>query len=202
MANTFAALRDNYRELFSSAKVAPGHQPDVDHTIRRLMAHKARYKATGKPLDVPWWFLGIVHQLEGSGNFHTHLHNGDPLTARTVNVPAGRPPDGHPPFTWEFSAHDALRHEGFAHQDDWSISHALFRFEQFNGFGYRNLPHPIPSPYLWSFSQHYTRGKFDRDKHFNPDLVSAQCGAAVLLRVLVDEHHVTPPSATVAGANA
>jgi lysozyme family protein len=202
MPNTFAALRDEYRSRFSSAKVRPAHQVEVNQTIARILAHRDRYKAAGTPLDVPWWFVAIVHQLEGSGNFHTHLHNGDPLTARTVQVPAGRPLTGHPPFAWEVSARDALQLEGFAHQQDWSISHALFRFEKFNGFGYRTIAHPIPSPYLWSFSQHYTRGKFDRDGHFNPATISAQCGTAVLLRVLVDEQHVTPPTATAAGASA
>ena len=140
---------------------------------------------------MPWWFVAVLHDLEASRDFGAHLHNGDPLTHRTVNVPRNRPP-GNPPFTFEESARDALTFEGFAHVADWSISHALFRFERFNGFGYRNPSIDIPSPYLWSFSQHYTRGKFSSDGHFEPTLVSQQCGAGVLLRALVDGGHVVP----------
>jgi len=39
-------------------------------------------------------------------SFKLHLHNGDPLTARTVNVPKGRPKTGQPPFAWGISAKD------------------------------------------------------------------------------------------------
>jgi lysozyme family protein len=49
---------------------------------------------------------------------------------------------------------------------------------------------------VWSFSQHYQRGKFDVDTHFNPNLVSQQCGAAVLIRVMVNDGHITPPATT------
>ena len=77
-------------------------------------------------------------------------------------MPAGRPP-GNPPFTSRLSARDALTFDGLADDGGWSISRALFRFERFNGFGYRNSMIDIPSPYLWSFSQHYRKGKFASD---------------------------------------
>jgi lysozyme family protein len=186
-------LRDEYRRLFHTAEIKPQRKALVEQIVDSLVAHKRRYKSAGDPVGVPWWVVAVIHDLEGSRNFHTHLHNGDPLTHQTVHVPAGRPP-GRPPFKWERSAKDALSFDGLAHVDDWSISHALFRLEKFNGFGYRRPNVNIPSPYLWSFSQHYTRGKFDRDKHFDPNLVSQQCGAGVLLRFMVDRGHVTPPS--------
>jgi lysozyme family protein len=191
-------VRDEYRRLFATCEVAPRHAVEIDSVVKRIVAHKDRYTAAGHPLGVPWWFVGITHMLEGSGNFKTHLHNGDPLTARTKQVPAGRPlPPAKPPFTWVQSARDALELEGFGGAADWSISHALHRFEKFNGFGYRSRH--INSPYLWSMSQHYTRGKFVGDGVFDPNAVSLQCGAGVLLRVLVDSGQVKPLSA-VAGA--
>ena len=63
---------------------------------------------------------------------------------------------------------------------DWSLPGTLFQFERYNGFGYR--PRGINSPYLWSFSNHYTKGKFTADSIFDPNAISKQCGAAVLLR--------------------
>ncbi len=188
------ALRNEYRDLFHTAKVNAGHEASVREIVGALVAHKSRYRKVGDHDGVPWWVVALIHELEGSRDFHTHLHNGDSLSARTVNVPKGRPP-GKPPFTWEQSAEDALEFDGLAHATDWSISHALFRLEKFNGFGYRNAGIHIHSPYLWSFSQHYTRGKFKSDGHFDPTLVSRQCGAGVLLRVMVDEGHVKPQDA-------
>ena len=192
-------LRDEYRQLFHNAKVRPQRKAQASQIVDSLVAHKHRYEGAGHPIGVPWWFVAVIHDLEGSRNFHTHLHNGDPLAHKTVHVPKHRPP-GNPPFTFEESATDALTIEGFAHASDWSISRALFRLERFNGFGYRKPSIDIHSPYLWSFSQHYSQGKFDRDGHFDPHLVSQQCGAGVLLRVMVDEGHVTPQPATVAVA--
>jgi lysozyme family protein len=195
----FVTLRDEYRHLFHSAQVAPARKPLVQQIVNTMVANRRRYRRIGDPLDIPWWFVAIVHDLEASMNFHRHLHNGDPLTARTVHVPAGRPL-GNPPFTFEESARDALRLDGLAHVPDWSISHALFRFERFNGFGYRQ--HQLHSPYLWSFCQHYSIGKFSADGRFDPSLVSQQCGAGVLLRVMIDEGIVTPVSATAAATPA
>jgi lysozyme family protein len=48
--------------------------------------------------------------------------------------------------------------------------------------GYRRRG--VPSPYLWSFSNLYTKGKFVADGHFDANAVSAQCGAAVMLKAL------------------
>jgi lysozyme family protein len=194
-----SALRAEYRKLFQTAKVKPQRKALVDQTVHSLVAHKDRYEHVADPIDVPWWFVAVIHQMEGSRNFHTHLHNGDPLTHKTVHVPRNRPP-GNPPFTFEESARDALTLEGFAHVVDWSISRALFRLERFNGFGYRKPSINIPTPYLWSFSQHYTKGKFSSDGHFDPNLASQQIGAGVLLRVMVHQGHVTPASSTAAVA--
>jgi lysozyme family protein len=132
---------------------------------------------------VPWFFIAVTHALESSFNFRAHLHNGDfPLSSRTRQVPAGRPLKWLPPSDWESSAVDALRLMGFAGQGDWSLERTLYRLEAYNGFGYRRIG--VPTPYLWSFSQHYDRGKFVADGKFSRTARSQQCGAAVMLKLL------------------
>ena len=69
---------------------------------------------------------------------------------------------------------------------DWSLPATLFRLEAYNGFGYRTGHPEVLSPYLWSFSSHYTRGKFVADGSFSVTAVSKQCGAAVLLRRMAE----------------
>jgi len=178
------ALRHEYQTLFDTCLIAPSHTVEIESTTNKFAANRARYEAVGDPLDIPWFFVGVTHCLEGSLDFKTHLHNGDPLKARTVQVPKGRPKKGNPPFTWEESATDALTLEKFAGLDDWSLTSILYRFEKFNGFGYRTRG--VNTPYLWSFSNHYTQGKFAADGVFSPVLVSKQCGAAVLIRRLAE----------------
>jgi lysozyme family protein len=158
----------------------------VEHLMTQVGQSQKRYRAVGDPLGIPWYLIGVIHSMEASLKFNTHLHNGDPLTARTVHVPAGRPTAGQPPFTWEASATDALEVEQLDHWQDWSIPGMLYRLEGYNGFGYR-LRHPeVLSPYLWSFSNHYISGKYVADGTFSPSAVSEQCGAAVLLRRMAE----------------
>jgi lysozyme family protein len=185
MATMTNAQRKRYELLYESCLVRPRRRPALDQLVQRITANKARYAKVGKALGVPWYVVGIIHSLEASGDFSRHLHNGDPLSARTTHVPAGRPPMGKPPFTWEASAIDALRLRGMDRWRDWSVSGTLYELEGYNGFGYRDHHPTVPSPYLWSFSNHYTRGKYVADGRFSAAAVSQQCGAALLLKRLV-----------------
>ena len=185
-------LKTEYDRLFNGCVIKPTMYPIVDKSISIITAGRQRYESVSNSVGVPWYFVGIVHHLEGSSKFTTHLHNGDPLTARTVNVPARRPTTGNPPFTWEFSATDALVGQGLDKWTDWSTSGLLYQLERYNGFGYRK--YKINSPYLWSFSNQYVKGKFTADSKFDPDAVSKQTGAAVLLRRLSEQQvAVTQP---------
>ncbi|MBK8039234.1 MAG: hypothetical protein IPK22_19185 [Verrucomicrobiaceae bacterium] len=156
-----AKLRKEYEGLYKSMKVNPGREAAVKKIANDITKNQARYEAVAASTKVPWQVIAVIHNMEASLNFNKHLHNGDPLSARTVQVPKGRPLTGQPPFTWEFSAADALAFDKLTTWTDWSIAGTLFKLEGFNGFGSRNRG--INTPYLWSFSQHYTKGKFVRD---------------------------------------
>jgi lysozyme family protein len=181
---TLSELRPEYELLFSTCRVNAVKQTEINAIVSKIIANQARYLVIGKPLGIPWHFVGIVHQMECNLRFNRHLHNGDPLTARTVQVPKGRPKAGNPPFTFEVSANDALVHIGYDKVTEWSTANILYLFEKYNGFGYRRSSIRIPSPYLWSYSNHYTKGKFASDGKYDPNLVSKQAGAAVVLRRL------------------
>jgi len=184
--NLTPAVKRDYESLFKSCKVSPSRAASVDALVTKIANGKNRLEATGDKFGVPWHVLGIIQMMEGGGSFSKHLHNGDSLTARTVQVPKGRPKRGNPPFTWEESAADAIALEGLDKQKDWSVGSILYLFERYNGFGYRNKSINIPSPYLWSFSNQYTKGKFSSDGHYDPNLVSLQCGTAVLLHRMME----------------
>ncbi len=181
----FASLKTEYEVFFASAD---WKNDDARREAKRFaeMSLKARnrYEATGGPLGIPWWFVAGAHLLESTFNFRTHLHNGDSLNARTFRVPAGHPAVGSPPFSWEESARDALVLKQFDSKTDWSLARALYRWETYNGFGYRSRR--IPTPYLWSFTTMYRKGKFVGDGVFHSNAVSKQCGAAAFLKALIE----------------
>lgn len=188
-------LRDEYASLFARCQILPSRRAAVDRAARAVLANRDRYRAAGDPLGIPWAVIAVIHNLESGQSFKRHLHNGDPLTARTVQVPAGRPRDGQPPFSWEESARDALRYDRFDQVSDWSIASALFRIEGYNGWGYRQHHPQVLSPYLWSFTNHYTCGKYVADGKWSASAVSEQCGAAALLRRLAELHELALPDA-------
>lgn len=182
------ALRDDYRRLFELAILRPEHAKAVEKWCDKVLQHQSTYAEAGDPLGIPWFFIAAVHMRESSLNFSRHLHNGDPLTARTVHVPAGRPKHGEPPFTFAQSAGDALAYAKLDQWTDWSLPGLLYQLEAFNGWGYHRRD--LASPYLWSFTQHYSAGKFIRDGVFDPKAVDEQCGAATLLRRLAERQDV------------
>ncbi|MFP3867731.1 MAG: hypothetical protein ACLFUU_06180 [Desulfobacteraceae bacterium] len=179
-------LIEEYRRLFDTCIIREEKLSQVEAVLDKIQQNQNRYRAVGEPLGIPWYFIAVIHSMESSLNFNRHLHNGDPLSNRTMHVPAGRPQHGNPPFTWEESAADALCLKGLHNWQDWSLPALLYRLEEYNGWGYR-LYHPhVLSPYLWSYANHYTSGKYVADGRWSETAVSEQIGAAVCLRRLAE----------------
>jgi uncharacterized protein (TIGR02594 family) len=181
----FATLRPEYQQYFAACSISNAPQQDLTTACTRIEAGKPRYVAMSERTGVPWYVIGLLHHMESGCNFDTHLHNGDPLTARTVNEPRGRPvappADGNR-YTWQESAADAL--VDVHAEGEWSIERLLFHAERYNGWGYRTRS--VPSAYLWSGSNLFVKGKFVRDGVFDPEAPSDQLGVASVLRRLVD----------------
>lgn len=191
-------LRAEYIALWRAMQVNSNRIERGNALAQLLARSKARYQVVASSVSMPWYVVAVIHALEGggsSGQFDKHLLNGDPLTARTVHHPPGRPVAGTPPFTWEQGAADAMsrfRPDLLARVPGWSgwdLAGTLYQLERYNGWGYRDLPTPMHTPYLWSGTNLYGSGKFTEvgrppRKVFNPSLVSAQIGAAVILKAL------------------
>ena len=183
-------LRNEYNNLFNNCIISSGKSAIVENIINKILVNKPRYESVSVKLGIPWYFVGVIHNMEASLNFTTHLHNGDPLNARTKHVPAGRPKEGNPPFTWEQSAEDSLRLMKLDKWSDWSLPALLYKIEEYNGFGYRSKHPSVLTPYLWSFSNHYSKGKYIADGTWSDTAVSNQCGAAVILRRLAEKGNI------------
>jgi lysozyme family protein len=183
-SSSFSSLAPEYDQMFNGMRLIETPQK-IDPIVDKLLEGKARYTEVEKRTGVPWFVVGLVHYEETGFNFQTHLHNNDPLTARTVNVPIGRPPQGEPPFAWEDSAADALQLGGATGVQDWSIARILYLMERHNGFGYRRS-RQINSPFLWNCTSYYAKGYYVSTGQFDPEAVPQRCGAAPLLKRLID----------------
>lgn len=187
-APTYEELKAEYLALWNELTIKAGKVAEIDGIVATILRNRARYATVEQATGVPWFVVALIHSMEASLNFRSHLHNGDPLTARTVHVPKGRPVSGNPPFTWEQSATDALQFDGLTQIHDWPVARIAYALEGFNGWGYRHYHADVKSPYLWSYTNHYVSGKYTSDGKWSQTAVSAQCGAMALLRRLADKN--------------
>jgi len=178
--NTGNTKTPDFVYLWETCKINPEDEKYITSDCKKLLANRSRYDKVSAVTKVPWYVIAVIHELESGADFNTHQHNGDPLSARTRQVPKGRPVAGNPPFTWEESAIDALGYDGAAGVKDWNIVATLKFLEQYNGLGYRNKG--IYSPYLWSCTNHYSKGKYIADGVWNAEAVSDQIGCAALMK--------------------
>lgn len=173
MANILALTAQNAQRWRSAKVIRTG----FDAVAKRLCAAKARYLAIQKRTGVPWFVVAVIHEREASQNWDRSIAQGDPWRSVSTHVPKGRGPFQ----SWEEAAFDALQNCApyAARNKDWSAGSAMTLLEQYNGLGYANRG--LPSPYIWSGTDQYVKGKYVADGVFNPDVVDAQLGCAGLI---------------------
>ena len=175
--------RGDYQQLWDTMVIKPERMNEFKRLANKYFASSARYEAISRATGIPADFIFVVHIRESDCDFGTHLHNGDSLRGYTHQVPAGRPKVGHgPPFTFEESAIDALKYEGYAGQTNWGIPDLLGRLEKYNGLGYKNKG--LNSPYIWGGTNHQQPGKYVADNTFSSTTWDTQPGCAPILKLI------------------
>lgn len=173
-----AELKAANADRWSSAKLTRNFVA----VAKSLVAAKVIYSDVQRVTKVPWWFVAVVHERESSQNWMASLAQGDPWDRVSTHEPVGRGP-----FTsWKEAAIDALVycHPYAAKNTDWSTGGTLTLLEEYNGLGYAGRG--IPSPYLWSGTNQYIKGKYVRDHIYDPNMVDVQMGCAGLLMTMAN----------------
>jgi lysozyme family protein len=185
-APTFRQLKDEYWRLWQSMVVVPNKVPILNKIAHKLLASKDRYQSVSAKTGVPWAAIALIHQMECGGDWRLSIAQGDPWNKKSVHVPKGRGPFN----SWEEAAIDALSIDGTDSVKQWGIERLCYELEKYNGFGSRNKG--IHTPYLWSYSSHYTRGKYVADHVWDGNAVSQQAGAMpILSRLMVLDPSIT-----------
>lgn len=155
----------------------------IGNIVDRIFAHKRQYEHVSHtfPNPIRWYHVALIHLMEGELNFNTYLGNGQSLYRKTTIVPKGRGPFKN----FYEGAVDAIRYKNLDKIQDWSIGSTLEMFERWNGWGYV-LYHPtVNSPYLWSCTNYYTKGKYVSDGRFRKNAVSSQIGIAPIYKEIL-----------------
>jgi lysozyme family protein len=173
-------------QRWQAAQIRPTWQSRVDDAVARYERTRERYQRIEdmrRAPSVPARVIFVLHGRESTWNFGKHLHEGSPLTGRTRWIPKGRPLRGSPPFAFEQSAEDALYLLKDMENWDWrAMGATLQNIETYNGLGYQKYRKGNPSPYLWSGTTVYERGKYVADGRFSSIAVDKQLGCAAILK--------------------
>ena len=173
-------VKQEYANLWQNMEVTD--EDEVTAAAENAIKHKERYRKVERLVRVPWAVIAAIHMRESTADFSTYLGNGEPLNRRTRLVPKGRGPFK----SWEDGAVDALRFDNLddVMAEDWTIEGAAYACEKINGFGYRSKK--INSPYLWSKSNNYSRGKYVADGRWSATARDQQVGAMPMLKRMME----------------
>lgn len=181
MAHPFAQLRSEYEHDLAILRVTKPQE--VDRIARRLIKGDAvaQYAAVQRALGIPIAVQAAICERESGADFSKSPAQGDAWNRVSRNVPRGKGPYD----SWYASAIDAWHN--IDHLDDnsapWSKPYAMWKFEGFNGFGYRS--HGIRSPYNLGGTNLQQPGKYTSDGHFDPNTMDTQIGTVpVMLRMI------------------
>ena len=156
-----------YRKLWATMQILPGWCARVDRAA--VLVRKYR-KTLYDDLPAPWELVGVIHYMECGCRPDRQIFNGEQWDQKTVLYP----PNHGPWPSWRDAAIEALARHPLK---------TLRDIEAWNGYGYQRRG--VNSPYLWSGSNHGVGvGKYVADGQYDPDAVSKQIGAALVLSAL------------------
>ena len=168
---------------WQNAAVSPRETIALDALVSRWQRTASTYQAVQamRTDGIPAVVAFCLFYREADNDLSCSPAQGDPLTHRSRNVPAGRIPGKPAPYKWIDAACDAYYVVDRLDLCNWHDKQAaLDKIESFNGYGYR--AHNVAAPYLWSGTSLYTRGKYVRDGRFDALAVDRQLGVAAILK--------------------
>ena len=177
-------LYNKNKELLKKVKSNNLFNSTLNKFGKKYTKNKKKYKNISKRTKLPPQLIAAIHYRESSCNFKTYLHNGDPLGKPTIHVPKGI-------YFEKFTdaAVDALKEKNkfrkkYKLKADSKDMAAMLSFaEVYNGLGYFNKG--VVSPYIYSGTNLYKKGKFVSDGSYNASVTDKQPGVYILIKKII-----------------
>lgn len=135
--------------------------------VQNIESNKAVYVKVQEATGLDWRLVGAIHYREASNRFDRSIQDGRRITGDWATHAAQ--------FINKWRAGARLKVPQ-------TRAEMLEFAERWNGLGYRRMG--APSPYVWSGTDQYVKGKFTADGKYDPDVVDKQLGVAVILGAL------------------
>lgn len=181
-------LFNRMRAQNAGDSLTPKQEKDMEQFIANWDKNKARYEKVSETAGIPPKMIAALHWRESTGDFGTYLHQGDPLGKQAVNEPADIPIFKE----WEPAAQHALglknsTQRAYKIDANTTDEAALTSYaERYNGLGYHNY-HAMASPYVFSGTDQYSKGKYVGDGDWDANHKDQQLGVLAMMR-RIDRH--------------
>lgn len=174
------------RHAYENAEISDRFLVEIQRVLASYHANLGRYSEVARDSGVPVEVIVAIHYMECDLDFNKALHNGQTLTHVNRHGTTWAPEGYGKGKRWMFedAAKHALKLKRSIFPDTWDVANTLNFLEQYNGLGYRLYHKSVNTPYLWSGTQHYSRGKYKSDGKWSDRKVSGQVGCVPLLREL------------------
>ena len=155
---------------------------------KAFVKNKSMYKKVAKKAKVPAQLVAAIHYRENTsdclgGKFDSYLHNGDMLGKETVNEPKGI---FYPKGQFVRAAQNAIDMKS-SYRGRYKLSATSKDFVGMCSFAltYNGKPKSKRiwqhSPYVFSGTNIYKKGKYTHDKGYDPNTIDKQVGVFLLI---------------------
>lgn len=181
--NVYKHEADSISQIISLDTTRFSH--DISNFKEIYESNEAIYKEIARRTGIPSELIAAIHYRESGCNFSTYLHNGDPLGKPTTHVPEGIYFDNFVDAAVDALWGKVYLRERYELTSDSNDMAAMMAFaEAYNGLGYYNYHDDTLSPYVYSGTNVYKKGKYVSDGKYSPETIDAQPGVFLLLKSL------------------
>lgn len=184
MQHPFAELQPEYESWVAHCRPLPEREHEIDSVARRLTRPEAmaHFDAVFARLAIPQVVQATICEREDGCDFSKNPAQGDPWNQVSRHVPRGRGPFR----SWDEAANDAWTvcdHLNVLSVPAWSLAYACWKWEYYNGGGYR--AHGIRTPYVVGGTNLQQAGKYVADGDFDAHHMDTQLGCLpIALRMI------------------
>lgn len=186
MKHPFEALASEYQAWVEACKPRPEKAREIEATAVRLLQaqNMKNFDEVRAKIDVPQVVQATICYRENNCDFSRSPAQGDPWSRISVRVPKGRGPFK----SWIDAAIDAWTicddlAELPIGVKNWSMALACWKWEGYNGFGYRSRG--LRSPYVVGGTNLQQPGKYIADGVWDAHHMDGQLGCLPIAQAMI-----------------
>lgn len=184
MTHPYSTLAAEYTSWVERCQPIPSRRLEIENVAARLVRpdHLNRFAAVTAKINVPGVVQATICEREDGCDFSKSPAQGDPWNRVSTHVPRGIGPFS----SWEESAiYSWTEADNLAHNSvPWSLPYASYKWEYYNGGGYR--ARGLRTPYVVGGSNLQQPGKYTSDGGFDGRHWDTQLGTLVVAMMMID----------------